>query len=75
MALALIWLAMPLIGWAFGARSHTRRRHAGFALGLFLGPAGLLILAALGPSRSARDAATEPVVPLREPGFSATTTT
>jgi hypothetical protein len=50
MVAALIWLAMPVIGWTFGARSHTRRPREGFLLGLVLGPVGLLILAALDPS-------------------------
>ncbi len=54
MAVLLIWLLSALIGWNFGARRHTRRGAEGLLLGLFLGPVGLVVLAALGPSRAAR---------------------
>jgi hypothetical protein len=54
MVFVVIWLASALIGRAFGSRPHTRRGTEGFALGLVLGPVGLLMLAALGPSRAAR---------------------
>jgi hypothetical protein len=57
---ALIWFTMPLVGWAYGSRSHTRRTGVGLLLGLLFGPVGLLVLAALGPSpRARRDSAVE----------------
>jgi hypothetical protein len=53
----LIILGIPsaFIGWAIGACNHKLRGGEGFLLGLFLGPIGWLIVAALGASHRGLD--------------------